>query len=84
MNRGWSSEGLPVVGEDPGLWTVASAAAVLGPPQLTPAQLRARVRVAGLVPVGKRRVTEAGHSGRHARVYRATELIQLYESWSED
>jgi hypothetical protein len=84
MNRGWSSEGLPVVAEDPHLWTLTHAAGLLGPPQLTPAQLRTRVRVAGLVPVGKRRVTESGHSGRHARVYRATELIQLYESFSEE
>lgn len=83
MNRGWSSQGLPVVGEDPQLWTINHAAGLLGPPQLTPAQLRARVRVTGLVPVGKRRVTEAGHSGRHARVYRATELVALYESLAE-
>jgi hypothetical protein len=80
MSNGWSSSGLPVVSESPELWTVAEAASLLGPPQLTPAQVRSLVRMASLEPAGKRRTTGRGVPGRHARVYRAAELIELYDT----
>lgn len=77
--RGWSSEGLPTVGDDDKLWTVAEAASLLGPPELSPAQVRSLVRLAAVEPVGKRRTTRFGTSGRHARVYKAEEMIKAYD-----
>lgn len=77
--RGWSSEGLPTVGDDDKLWTVSEASQLLGPPELTPAQVRNLVKLAAIEPVGKRRTTRFGTSGRHARVYKAEELIKAYD-----
>lgn len=81
--RGWSSDGLPTVGDDPTLWTVGDASRLLGPPQLSPAQVRELVKLFGLKydlqPVGKRRVTARGRGGRHARVYKADSLIRAYD-----
>jgi hypothetical protein len=71
-----------VVGDDPKLWTVSDAANLLGPPQLSAAQVRELVKLFGmkyeLQPVGKRRVTARGRGGRHARVYKADSLIRAY------
>ena len=82
MSRGWTSDGLPTVGDDPALWTVSEAASLLGPPQLSPAKVRELVQLFSLKydmkPVGKRRVTARGRGGRHARVYRADSLIRAY------
>lgn len=78
--RGWSSRGLRVVHDDPLLWTAADAAGLLGPPRLEAAQVRRLIRMIGLKPIGKRRVTAQGSSGRHARVYRAGDLIAAYEA----
>jgi hypothetical protein len=75
--RGWSDAGLSTMGDDPALWTVADAAALLGPPELSTAQVRQLVQLAHILPVGRRR---AARTGRYARVYRATDLIQAYES----
>jgi hypothetical protein len=80
MSNGWSSAGLPAAGETAELWTVAEAAALLGPPQLSAAQVRSLVRMASLQPAGKKRTTGQGTPGRHARVYRAAELIELYDT----
>jgi hypothetical protein len=82
MSRGWTSDDLPVVGDDPTLWTVSEAATLLGPPQLSAAQVRELVKLFALKydlqPVGKRRVTARGRGGRHARVYKADSLIRAY------
>lgn len=80
VNRGWTSAGLRTVGDDPALWTVAQAAAFLGPPILTVREVRNLVRIFSLEPVGKRRVTLVGQSGRHARVYQAEEFIRAYDA----
>lgn len=80
--RGWSSAGLRTVGDDPTLWTAADAAHLLGPPELTPSQVRALVRMAGLAPAGKRRVV-SGRGARHARVFPASALIAAYEALYE-
>jgi hypothetical protein len=81
MNKGWSSAGLKTVGDDPELWTAADAARLLGPPLLTEPQVRQLIRLAGLEPQGKRRVTRSGTSGgRHARVYPATDLIRAFDA----
>jgi hypothetical protein len=80
--RGWTSKGLPTVGDDPTLWTVTEAAALLGPPELSVDQVRALVRLIGLEPVGKRAgvtVIYTPSSGRYARVYPAQALIEAYE-----
>lgn len=77
--HGWSSSGLKTVGDDDSLWTVSEAANLLGPPKLTPAQVRLLVRFFRIDPVGKRRVTSYGRSGRHARVYAADALIRAYD-----
>jgi hypothetical protein len=68
------------VGDDPELWTVAQAAVLLGPPDLNVRQVRDLVKIFGLEPVGKRRVTAVGQSGRHARVYYASEFIKAYDA----
>jgi len=78
--RGWSSDGLKTVGDDPELWTVADAARLLGPPDLEVREVRNLVKIFSIHPSGKRRVTSAGHSGRHARVYPASELIKAYHA----
>lgn len=81
--RGWSSQGLDVVAQDdPAFWSTADAAKLLGPPQLTQAQVRQLVRLSNIQPAGKRRVTVRGRGGRHVRVYRSTELIKAYEAIS--
>ena len=68
------------MGDNPKLWTAEQAASLLGPPMLTPAQVRHLIRCASLQPAGKRRVTATGLAGRHARVYQAAELIRLYDA----
>jgi hypothetical protein len=81
-NRGWSTDGLPAVGDDPTLWTAAEAAVLLGPPELPVERVRSLIRLTGIQPVGKRRNTVGvmANSGRHARVYRADDLIRAYEA----
>lgn len=75
--RGWSNAGLPAVGDDGTLWTVTDGARLLGPPELSVAQVRTLIRLAGVAPVGIRRTPG---SGRGARVYRADDLIRVYEA----
>lgn len=88
MSRGWSSQELPVICDDDNLWTVADAARALGtlpgdPENVTSlatvAKLRDLTRYHHITPVGKRRATRNGQSGRYARVYRAIDFIKLYE-----
>ncbi len=78
--RGWSSVGLKTVGDNPSLWTVTDAARLLGPPELSPAQVRQLVKIFDIPAQGKRRVTADGRSGRHARVYEAQALILAYDA----
>jgi len=78
--KGWSSQGLPALGDDEKFWTAGDAARLLGPPVLTQQQVRALIRMASLTPVGKRRVTEYGKPGRYARCYRAADLIKLFDA----
>lgn len=80
VRKGWSSKGLKTVGDDPKYWTVADAARLLGPPVLDARAVRNLVNILGITPVGKRRVTQDGHSGRHARVYLAQDLIKAYHA----
>lgn len=79
-NRGWSSVDLPTVGDDASLWTAGDASRLLGPPELSVIEVRQLIRVTRLLPVGKRRVTASGVSGRHARVYHAADLIRAFEA----
>jgi hypothetical protein len=78
--KGWTSRDLPVVGWEPGLWSVAQASALLGPPTMSEAQLRTLIRCASLQPVGKRQEGYGAHGGRHSRVYKAADLIRMYET----
>lgn len=80
--RGWKSDGLKVVGDDDRYWTVAQAAALLGPPRLTVAQVRQLVQMRNIQPVGKRRVSSHGTAGRYPRVYLATDFIEAFEALS--
>jgi hypothetical protein len=80
IKRGWSSDGLKTVGDDPELWTVSDASKLHGPPDLSVREVRNLVKILNMEPVGKRRVTADGHSGRHARVYRASEFIKAYDA----
>lgn len=77
--RGWSSEGLDLVGEDDCLWTVEDAARFLGSPVTVP-QVRYLITLRQLEPVGVRRPVRAEARGRAARVYRAVELIKAYDN----
>lgn len=79
--RGWSSIGLRTIeADDPNYWSTKDAALLLGPPYLSATQVRQLVRLAGLKPAGKRRMTPTGKSGRHVRVYSAVELIKAYDA----
>jgi hypothetical protein len=78
--RGWSAQDLPLVGEDPKLWTVTEAATALGPPCVPMDEIRLIARK--LKPVGKRKTAGAGKPGRCARVYRAVDFIAAYEKWA--
>lgn len=80
VKRGWSSDGLKTVGDNPDLWTVADASRLLGPPDLGVREVRNLVKIFSINPVGKRRVTANGQSGRHARVYPAAEFIKAYDA----
>jgi len=78
--RGWTSAHLEVIPTSDGTrWSVADAAKLLGPPQLTTAQVRQLVRLAALEPVGKR---FNGSRRRHVRVYDASDLIKAFEKIS--
>lgn len=79
--RGWSAQDLPLVGEDPELWTVNEAAFALGPPRVPMDEMRLIARK--LAPVGKRKTVAAGKPGRCARVYRAVDFIEAYDKWSQ-
>lgn len=82
----WTSETVPIVGNDPTLWTIAEAAVALG---LTPSEvksLRGRINHTHVFPVGRRKsmISATDHSytpnrGRFAKVYRASELIEVIE-----
>jgi hypothetical protein len=77
--RGWSSKGLKVISsDDPDYWSTADASRLLGPPELSHAQVRQLVNLAGLEPAGKKRVTLSGRGGRHVRVYKASDLIKAF------
>lgn len=80
--RGWSSRDLPVVCEDQTLWTTEDAARWLGPQErkLSMVQVRWLVELHELKPVGKRRTTSYGTSGRYARVYNSLDLIKAYDT----
>lgn len=81
--RGWSSGGLKTIGDDDTLWTVAEAAVLLGPPRLSVTQVRRMTRRRKMQPVGKRRTSSPGKAGRYARVYRAKDLIEAYDSLAD-
>jgi hypothetical protein len=74
---GWSSKDLRVLdGNQNGeYWTISEAARMLGPPTLSETQLRQLIRMVSLEPAGK----QPGNS-RYVRVYKAVELIKLYEA----
>ncbi len=78
----WTSTDLRVVGDDNRYWTVAQAAAILGPPRLSVSDVRQLLRLHGVEPVGKRR-TSVTRTGRYARVYLATDIIKAHESLSK-
>lgn len=89
MTRGWTSQDLPIIGDDPSLWTVTEAAQHLGPlpgdPEnmpvpaiVTKLRILARYYPHDLPAVGKRRTRRPGHPGRSARVYRAADFINFY------
>lgn len=76
--KGWQAE-VPNLGDDEKLWTVADAAALLGPPQLTVTQVRQLIRLCSIKPVGKRR-TGPRAPGRYPLVYPAEALIRAYDA----
>lgn len=81
--RGWSSVGLHIVDEADQCWTVEEAAKLLGPPELTPWQVRQLVIMWQIKPVGLRPRDGAEKRGRQPRVYRALDLIKAYDALSK-
>lgn len=81
--RGWTAQGLTLVGEDERLWTVEEAARLLGPPSLSAVQVRQLIAMRDLQPVGTRRPTRAETRGRLPRVYRAIDFIKAYDALSK-
>lgn len=79
MSRGRQSSGLPVLGESPKHWTVAEAAALLGPPVLTENQVRHLIRLCSIPPAGKRRAGPRTR-GRYPLAYKAIDLIEAYDA----
>lgn len=76
--RGYRTRDLPVIAaDDERYWSVGDASLLLGPPQLTEAQVRQLVNLTGLQPKGKR---PGGSRRRHVRVYDATELARAYKA----
>lgn len=81
----WKAEELPIVGNDPELWSVAEAGMILGLSHLQLTRLRTQIRFTHAFPVGRRRSAVAvfnpnpAPQGRMAKVYRAEELIELVE-----
>lgn len=74
--RGYATKSLSVVAvDDERYWTVSDAAKLLGPPELSEAQVRQLVNLCSLSPAGKR---PGGSRRRHVRVYKAEELIRAY------
>lgn len=84
--QGWSSEGLEVVKSTDRTWTVAEAAQWLGgaDKKLTPVKVRHLIEWFDLKPVGKKRTTPSGTSGRYARVYSSIDLIKAYDKLSRE
>lgn len=82
MRRGWTTEGLKVVGDDDKLWTVAEAACHLTEPTLSVEGVRKLISLFEIEPIGRRRTSPHGTSGRYARVYRAVELIDAHDAMS--
>lgn len=75
--HGWTAGHLKLLDEDdPRYWSTAEAARLLGPPQLTEAQVRVLVNILRLEPKGKK---PAGSGRRHVRAYDAVKLIGIYE-----
>jgi hypothetical protein len=80
--RGWTAQGLTLVGEDERLWTVEEAARLLGPPCLSTIQVRQLISMWQLEPVGTRRPDRDELRGRRPRVYRAIDFIKAYDTLS--
>lgn len=89
MTRGWTSYGLPLIGDDRTLWTIAEAADHLGPlpgdPEdmpkkavITKLRILASYYPHDLPVVGKRRTGQPDRPGRCARAYRAASFVALY------
>lgn len=73
--RGWSSQGLPVVGyDDPAYWSTFDMTITLG---LTKKQVASLIELAGLQRAGKR---HGGERRRHVPVYRAQEVQEAYKA----
>lgn len=67
------------MGDDPAYWTAAEAALLLGPPELTVAQVRQLIRLCSIRPAGRRKAGPRA-LGRHPAVYAAVELIKAYDA----
>lgn len=80
--RGWTAGHLSLVGDDERLWTLEDASRLLGPPVLDAAFLRQLVLRLDLQPVGTRPVEGHDRRGRQPRVYRAIDLIKMYDALS--
>ncbi len=77
--RGWTSAGLKVIQpDDYSYWAVSDAVLLLGG-GLKPEQIRSLIRLAGIIPAGKRHGLSR-RGGRYVRVYSALDLIRAYEA----
>lgn len=78
--RGWTTDGLPLIGDDEKLWTVEEAARFLDRPLIRVKQLVAAIE---LEPVGTRLKGGTEKRGRQPRVYRAIDFIKVYDALSK-
>lgn len=79
MSRGWTAQGLAIVGEDEHLWTVEEAAQLL---DVDVTWVRQLIALGGMEPVGTRRSNRLETRGRLPRVYRAIDFIKKRDALS--
>lgn len=80
MPRGWTSVNLTLIQPDERLWTVTDASRLLGRPA---GEIRTLINARGIESVGARPQGGVERRGRQPRVYRAIDIIRVYDALSK-